>query len=106
MDSTTKTDQLRMLEQGMARVQTQVEYLQSITTQIRQDVSAVLRVLNESLVADAARGARWEALWCENERIHQETKEAIEELEKLARTNEHNIEFLRAALNRIQDKIA
>ena len=105
MDSTTKTDQLRMLEQGMARVQTQVEHLQAITTQVRQDVSAVLRVLNESLIADAARGARWETLWCENERVHGEMKETVEELERLARTNERSIEFLRATLNRIQDKL-
>jgi len=103
--STTKTDQLRMLEQGMARVVAQVEHLQVMTTQIRQDVAEMLKLLSDNLISTAANCARWEVLWETNEKEHQEVKAELAEIERLARSNEQEIQFLREALHRIQDKM-
>jgi len=103
--STTKTDQLRMLEQGMARVATQVEHLQEMSTQIREDIAAVLKLLNDNLIATAASCARWEVLWEENEKEHRAMRTELAKIERLVRSNEDAIQFLREALHRMQDKL-
>ena len=106
MDSTTKTDQLRMLERGMAQVQTQVVHLQNLTTQMRQDVAELIKLLNDNLIATASNCARWEVLWETNEKDHQEVRAELAEIEELARSNNQEIQFLRESLHRIQDRFA
>lgn len=104
MATQDKTDQLRMLGQGFARMAAQVEGMQGDIAEMRAGVARLLEGVGEGEVRSATCATRQDGRWEAHEQAHEKLDEDVEELERGVRQIGENVRIVSASVSRIADR--